>query len=174
MTRLHYQPFWCEENIWHLAGDPAFGPGARHVLLITGAGGHVACWNQRAADAGVPVLWDYHVVLAQVDGRAWRIWDLDSRAGCPVAAGDWLAATFPVRVLVPAEHQPRFLTVPAEEFRREFSSDRAHMRAAGGGWMQPPPPWPAISGGSVPLATYLGRARAGFELAEAVRRWSRR
>ena len=42
---FRHQPFWCEENIWHLAGDPAIGPGERHVLGV--GGGHA----RRAARA---------------------------------------------------------------------------------------------------------------------------
>jgi hypothetical protein len=35
--------------------------------------------------------------------------------------------------------------VPAPLFLRRFASDRSHMRdAAGGGWLQPPPPYPCI------------------------------
>ncbi|MBA3686268.1 MAG: hypothetical protein H0W72_13660 [Planctomycetes bacterium] len=168
-----YQPYWCEENIWHLAGDPAVGDGERVVVFCSGVDGHVACWHQRAAPAGEAVVWDYHVVLA-VGGRGdWRIWDLDSRLGCPLPALTWLAGTFLMPAGLPPRLAPRFLPVPAAAFRGEFASDRAHMRTACGGWQQPPPPWPAITGGGVPMRTYLGRARRGIERDALAVLWSR-
>jgi hypothetical protein len=53
VTTVRHQPFWCEENIWHLAQDPAVAGGERLVLVITGAGGGVACWHQKAGRAPV-------------------------------------------------------------------------------------------------------------------------
>lgn len=159
-----HQPFWCEENIWHLAAHPNPGPGERRVLVITGAGAEVACWEQRAGRPGRPIAWDYHVVLA-VRADTWRIWDLDCRLGAPLAAAAWLRATFPCPERVRAPFQPRFALFTAEAWRSDFGSDRAHMRDADGGWQQPPPPWPAIAGGAFTLADAVSRARAGLDLA---------
>lgn len=167
---MRHQPFWCEENIWHLADDPAVGPGERWVVVLTGASGHVACWNQRAADPGEPVLWDYHVVLAVRSGDGMRIWDLDTRLDCPSPAAAWIAGTFPEPLHVRPAFRPRLQWSPADEFRRAFTSDRSHMRTADGGWQQPPPPWPAIVGGDTSLADYVGRARRGSSL-DAFERW---
>ena len=175
MTPKHYQPFWCEENIWHLAQDPATAgdPAVkeRFVVVITGAGAQVACWQQKAGIAGGPILWDYHVVLA-VHSDGWRIWDLDGRLGCPVAARAWLDATFPFPRLVPARFQPRFALIPADEYVRTFGSDRGHMRAADGSWQQPPPPWPALAGQGMTLTDVITRARHGLDLAAVTERWA--
>lgn len=171
MTTFRYQAFWCEENIWHLAQHSAPAGDERFVLVVVGAKAEVACWNQKAAAAGAPLLWDYHVVLAtRSDG--WRIWDLDGRSGCPVSAATWLGTTFPCPELVPARFQPRFAAIRAAEYIQRFGSDRAHMRDANGSWLHPPPPWPAISGPSLTLADALQQARHGLDLA-AVAAWLR-
>ena len=172
---LAYQPFWCEENIWQLAGAPEVGPGERVVLVITGAGDEVACWQQRTAPVGKPVCWDYHVVLA-VRQQNWVVWDLDTRLGCPVPAEQWLRGTFPSPAAVPALFQPRFGWFPAEMWRSAFTSDRGHMRTGNGGWQQEPPPWPAITGlkegERLLLADAIAQARSGLDLAQLATRWS--
>lgn len=164
MPPILHQPFWCEENIWQLAAHPAPGPGERRVLVLTGAAAEVACWEQRAARPGRPLLWDYHVVLAAHDG-GWRIWDLDTRLGAPLPAADWLRGTFPAPERVRAAYQPRFAVFAAQAWRDGFGSDRAHMRRADGGWQRPPPPWPPPSGQAITLAGALAQARAGLDLA---------
>ena len=162
-----YQPFWCEENIWHLAVHPAPGTGERLVLVITGAGTEVACWNQRAGSPGQPVLWDYHVILA-VRSPVWRIWDLDTSLGSPLPAQTWLHGTFPRPAQVRRTNQPRFAVFTASAWLAGFASDRSHMRRSDGGWQQPPPPWPPIDGLDLTLADAIGQARAGLDLTELV------
>jgi hypothetical protein len=171
VTPRRYQPFWCEENIWHLAQDPATAGDPRFVVVLTGAAAQVACWQQKAGAAGAPILWDYHVVLA-VRTDAWKIWDLDGRLGCPVDAHAWLDATFPYPPLVPARFQPRFGLIPANEYVRTFGSDRAHMRDANGGWQQPPPAWPPIEGHGLTLTEALRRARQGLDLSAVTALWA--
>ena len=96
---LPYQPFYCEENIWQLAQRADLFAGPCEVVVIVGprsASGRneprVACWFQRAAAEGEPVLWDYHVVLAHqpVDGGEVEVWDLDTRLPCPCPASLWM------------------------------------------------------------------------------------
>jgi protein N-terminal glutamine amidohydrolase len=164
--KVFHQPFWCEENIWHLAQHPAAAADERLVLVITGVSDQVACWHQKAGEVGAPVLWDYHVVLAaRARDAEWQIWDLDSRVGFPVAAETWLRSTFPRPEAVPARFQPRFGVFAAEEFVERFGSDRSHMRDASGKWLQAPPPWGAIAGRGLSLSQAVGQARAGLDLA---------
>lgn len=158
-----YQSFWCEENIWQLVQHPAAAAKERLVLVITGAEAQVACWKQKAGNDIDPVLWDYHVVLA-TRGDAWRVWDLDSRLGFPVAAQTWMQKTFPFPERVAPRFQPRFAAIPAEDYLREFGSDRSHMRDVHGKWQQPPPPWTAIDGQGLHLADVIQLARQGLDL----------
>jgi hypothetical protein len=160
-----HQPFWCEENIWHLAQHPAPGDGERLVLVISGAGGEVACWEQRAGRAGRPILWDYHVVLAAQRDDGCRIWDLDSRLGYPLPALTWLHGTFPCPDLVLPAFQPRVAIIPAATWITTFGSDRAHMRRPDGTWQRPPPSWPPIRAGDLSVAAAIQQARAGIDLA---------
>ena len=173
MTHFPYQAFWCEENVWHLAQQPETAGDERLVLVLTGAEGEMACWQQKAGLDGGPIAWDYHVVLA-TRGAGWRVWDLDCLVGCPLPAASWLASTFPHPELVPARFQPRFALFPAAEYVERFSSDRTHMRDAAGEWLKPPPPWDAISGRAsatpLTLADAIAQARHGLDLAAVTAR----
>jgi len=162
-TVILHQPFWCEENIWHLAQHPCLGEGERWVVVLTGQEEEVVCWQQRAADEGAPVMWDYHVVLVNKH-QGCQIWDLDTRLGAPIAAHDWLQGTFPCPTLVRRAFQPRFAVLPAKDYVEQFGSDRAHMRTVDGGWLHPPPLWTAISGQNLTLNQAVKRARGGLDL----------
>jgi hypothetical protein len=141
---FRYHPFYCEENAWWLCAEPALGPGPRHVVFITNRRGSCPLAAQRAAPPGELCWWDYHVVV--LDGGN-RIWDLDTRLGCPVPATAWLRGSFPFAARLPADLAPLFRLVPAHDYRAHFASDRGHMRTATGGWLHPPPPWPPIGAG---------------------------
>mgnify|MGYP000246129574 CR=1 FL=1 len=163
---LPYQPFWCEENAWHLCQDPRVR-GRRYALIVTGDD-NVALWAQRAGPPGQAVAWDYHVlVLAEAEG-AWTAWDPDCVHGPTLPAGQWLAGSFPCPERVPAALQPRFRLVDGDEWVAHLRSDRSHMRDARGGWQRPPPPWPPPGDGGMNLREWLaprgGRGRL-FDLA---------
>lgn len=174
-----HQPFYCEENIWHLAQDPRCGPGYRLVLVIGGTSGRFAMWHQRAASRpDEPIPWDYHVVLLVHHG-GWQVWDLDTTLGTPIPVDTWLAASFPHQERIRPGLHPRFRVLQADAYVALLRSDRSHMRDADGGWLQPPPPWPPPgSGGSNVLAladvkrptpgTVLDRAGLMTYLAAAV------
>lgn len=134
-----YQPFYCEENVWHLARR--FEGRSREVVFISNAGRTCALWNQRPAEAGRPVVWDYHVILLCGSD----VYDLDTRLDFPVPLETWLAGTFPVAV--PEAYAPRFRVVDGDRFLKVFASDRSHMRSEEG-WTAPPPPWPPIGEGT--------------------------
>lgn len=145
---IRYQPYYCEENAYHLCTDPQ-RPELRGrspaALFIRGLGDHCVMWQQGAVAPGEPVFWDYHVVvLAQ---GPWQIWDLDTRLGCPVPATTYLRRSFRPELTLPPELTPRFRLVDAAELARTFASDRSHMRDPDGRFSQPPPPWPAIGAG---------------------------
>lgn len=145
----HDWPFYCEENIWHRCGGALGRREGAGVVFVSNARRSVAIWQQRAAaSASEPVLWDYHVVGLAREAETWRIYDPDSILGVPVAAATYLDAAF--RPLAPSQssYAPRFRWLPAALYRREFCSDRRHMRDATGEWLKPPPPTPCIGQGS--------------------------
>jgi hypothetical protein len=136
---FRHQPYYCEENVWHLSQEPLLAGRPRTVVFIASPMGACPMWNQRAGK-GKPIVWDYHVVLLVAD--PWEVWDLDTTLGLPLPALEYLALSF--HPSVPAPFQPRFRLVDADLFRETFASDRAHMRAPDGGFQKPPPPWPPI------------------------------
>lgn len=145
--KRRYQSCFCEENVWHLAGDADLVDKRRLVVFVSNQDRTCAVWAQRSARApDEPVVWDYHVVLFVEDG-GWRAYDLDSRVplGAPLSA--WVDASFPPGADVAPSYAPRFRVIDADAFRAAFSSDRRHMRDDRGGWRMPPPPWPALGEG---------------------------
>ncbi len=161
-----YQPYYCEENAYHLARHPALA-GRDPAVIFIRAAAECVMWHQRAARAAhEPVLWDYHaVVLAR---RPWEIWDLDSTLGCPVPALVYLQRSFRPELRLRPRHAPRLRVVPAAELAATFASDRSHMRTPDGSFTQPPPAWPPIGppGVASSLERYLayGDPIAGEEL----------
>ncbi|MCB9525801.1 MAG: hypothetical protein H6702_20860 [Myxococcales bacterium] len=141
-----YQPFYCEENAWRLAARLAAAGGAPQLVFISNPLQQVVLFAQRAANAHGYVVWDYHVVV-RADG--W-IHDLDCTAGSPLPLAAWIAASFPHVGQAPPQYDPLFRVVPWAVAQGEFTSDRRHMRAADGAWLQPPPPWPPISRPAAP------------------------
>lgn len=141
---FRYQPFYCEENVWWLCAEPEFASADALVLFIFNGFGRCPFAEQQAAAPGQVIWWDYHVVA--LDHRK-RIWDLDSRLALPMPAADWLDGTFPFAAALPQDIEPRFRSIPCDEYRRDFASDRSHMRGNNGGWQRPTPPWPPIGTG---------------------------
>lgn len=156
-VQFHYQPFYCEENAWWLCAEPTLGPGPRYVIFIANRAGLCPFLGQRAAPPGEIIGWDYHCVV--LDGQV-RIWDLDSRLSLPSPGAAWLAGTLPFGPQLSAELRPWFRLVPADDFRRDFASDRSHMRTPDGRCQHPPPPWPPIGQG-MKLHDYLDLTAGG-------------
>lgn len=144
MSAHRYQPFYCEENVWHLAQDPAYADRERVVAFVTNPRRAVPLWCQRAAPApDQPVLWDYHVVLF-TRGDAWRVLDLDTTIGFDVPFAEYFAATFRI---VTGEFAPWFRLIPAADYVARLATNRSHMRD-GDTYRAPLPPWPAIGEGT--------------------------
>ncbi len=145
MSPRRYQPFYCEENVWHLARDPALAERERVVAFVSNARRLVPLWGQRAAPAPEqPVVWDYHVLLF-ARGAGWRVLDLDTTIGWDVPLAEYFAATFRV---VTGEYAPRFRLIDAEDYVASLATDRSHMLDDAGGYRAPPPEWPAIGEGT--------------------------
>jgi hypothetical protein len=147
-----YQPFYCEENIWHLAHDRLHSPTTGQqdrVVFISNQQRTVALWSQHAASqTGEPVIWDYHVVLLNTEPLTPVIWDLDSILQHPAALPRWWRGTFPLEETCPDHLQPTFRVVDSEHFIDTFSSNRSHMRTdstdADTDFLKPPPAWKPI------------------------------
>ena len=144
----HYWPYYCEENVWHLAATCEV-PGC--AIFVSNALQQVLLLHQRAGEppAGM-VLWDYHVIWAEYDGDACCIRDADStlaESGELIPLEQYVHETFPELQTAFAEFAPRFRVIPAALFLNTFASDRRHMRAGNGDWLQKPPPWPCIGSG---------------------------
>jgi len=147
MSDLAYQPFYCEENVWHLLQHARLARCERWAVWVMAKAGHCPVWRQRAADSDQePIFWDYHVwaLARETASAAWQVWDLDTTLGCPVPLADYLRLAFPYAGRLPRGFEPWFRVVPAEDYVRLFASDRAHMKDRRGHWRHPPPPWPAI------------------------------
>jgi protein N-terminal glutamine amidohydrolase len=154
-----YQPFFCEENVWHLCRDPRLDARSPKALFVSNRDLSCAMWHQRAARRpGAPIVWDYHAVVLAMDPC--EVWDPDTTLGFPTPALSYLTQSF--RAGVPARFAPRFRIVEAADYLRSFSSDRAHMRGRDGRFQRPPPPWaPILNGeGSSNLMHFVDMDRA--------------
>ena len=73
----------------------------------------------------------------------WLVLDFDSTLSFPVRASFYFKETF--RDLGPyQELAPVFRLFSGEEYARDFSSDRSHMRDSFGKWLASPPSWDKI------------------------------
>ena len=143
---LKRQPYYCEENAWHLCQEPFFGDQKRHVVFISNLKRKVPMWNQRAG-CGKPVVWDYHVVVLAENSA--EMWDVDTELGIPIHLFDYLDGSFHPEI--PECYQPCFRLVPSDLFVEVFASDRSHMQRADGSYSKPPPSWPRIGkSGTIP------------------------
>lgn len=144
-----YWPFFCEENVWWLARELESRAGA--AVFISGSEGQVVMTAQRAGTPPDGILcWDYHVVLLRQRDAFWEIVDLDCTdpgAATGLSLTHYARLSFPMLADDWAHCAPRFRIVDASTFVSTFASDRRHMRAADGSWLEPPPPWACIGTG---------------------------
>ena len=128
---FRYTAFFCEENVWWLVQD-LFSRGvdrqAARVLLFSNPQRSIVAMNQRAAEPGGALVWDYHVVLRASLGEQDWIFDFDSRLPFPTPASDSLNATFPAQDRLPGVYRTDVRVIPAAAYLARFCSDRSHMR----------------------------------------------
>jgi hypothetical protein len=146
VSALRYQPFYCEENVFHLCSDPRLSRATLRVVFVSNAERAVALLHQRAARApGEYAVWDYHVFLLARDEGDWSVWDLDTTLDMPTLASAYLERTFEgLSRDATSRFAPRFRVIDAQAFVARFCSDRSHMRTRGGRYLHEPPPWPTI------------------------------
>jgi hypothetical protein len=87
-----YQPYYCEENIWHLCQLEQFKNS--HVIFIASKGDSFPMLNQRVMQNNLtPVLWDYHVILlAQAETN--QILDFDTSLSFNNDVGTYFSNSF--------------------------------------------------------------------------------
>lgn len=162
MIDLPYQPYYCEENAWHLCRTLVglgYPPARLYMVFTFSSGRCVPMRRQRSGDAGAIVCWDYHVFVLEHDPSDAQVWDVESLLGSPVPLSRYLSETFPAQER--PEFRPLFRAIPWSLARFEFSSDRRHMRD-GDGYHHPPPPWPVIgTGHSLPECIDTNPSRFG-------------
>jgi len=149
-----HQPYYCEENVWHLLPH---APASAWALFIRAPEGPVWMTSQRAAERGRVIGWDYHVVVLLNEASP-QIADLDSYADFPCSLDQYLQESFPVEA--PPPSRPWFRPVPKPTYRSELRTDRRHMKRASGSWIHPPPPWPPLTPGKHNLEAWLAFDRA--------------
>lgn len=126
-----YTARFCEENIWWLVRS-LMHEGAdikpMYVLFFSNKEKSILVTNQRAAEAGRPILWDYHVVLqADIEARQW-IFDFDTRLAFPEDLIIYRQKTFPQQAVIPAQYRTWVRSIPAALYVTRFYSDRSHMQ----------------------------------------------
>lgn len=124
-----------------------------YVVLVSSRSRRTSVYLQRLTLEGIPILWDYHVVL--YDAERQLVFDFDSRLPFPCDAAEYMARTFRRTPHLSAEMVPLLRGVATPAFVADFYSDRSHMRDAAGRYVQPPPPWPPPTTGTVALSEYL-------------------
>jgi hypothetical protein len=140
---LDYQAFYCEENVWRLLGRAEFAEKSSWAVIVSNASRDVVLLRQvlgRPADG--LAHWDYHVFAVLAEPIVGRVaLDLDSELPFPCPLGRYLEDTYPAGVQ--RAFAPRFRVIRGEDYLRDFSTDRSHMRRSDGSWIAPPPAWPA-------------------------------
>ena len=159
----HYQAYFCEENIWHLASRMS-----GVVMFISNPQNQFAIWKQKLAEQDGQeelgpiepyILWDYHVVFAHgpkepahfqslieyISQTGCLIHDFDTLLPNPCQASRYLSESFPLhKYSIAMNFQPRFRLIEAKEYVDRFWSDRSHMRNEQQEWSALPPSWPCI------------------------------
>lgn len=137
---LKFQPYFCEENVWHLCQEPLFGDDDVWIIFISNQKRTVATWCQRDAQGDAPVVWDYHVVVAHDNHGALDIWDLNSTLGVPCDWQTYFTVSFRLQDS-DNEFSPTFRVIKRDVFLETFKSDRSHMNPDEVAF----PLWPKIS-----------------------------
>eukprot|EP00727_Mastigamoeba_balamuthi_P006196 m51a1_g2196 hypothetical protein (211) ;mRNA; f:136992-137686 len=143
-----YAYCYCEENVHGLAqrlASTGVAPlSALHALFVSNDHRTVPVFSS----SGLAHVWDYHVVLVQrwPEGSEAVVWDFDADAQVPFPCplGRFAAVCLAHGEDLPASYRRRYRAVPAGVYVATLSSDRSHMRAPDGSWLQPPPQRPAL------------------------------
>ncbi|KAL1925258.1 uncharacterized protein VTP21DRAFT_141 [Calcarisporiella thermophila] len=144
---LTYTPCYCEENIYLLA--KAILPRIEEeseasVVFISNPRKLIPLWSQQKQHSpGLPVLWDYHVILVlRTRSQSW-VYDFDTTLDFPCPLDVYIAEAFRPEVMLPEEFRRKLRVLSAREYGRIFASNRSHM-VKDGEYISPPPSYPPI------------------------------
>jgi hypothetical protein len=157
-------PFFCEENIWHLARsliEQGQDPKSLDVLFLANSRQRIVMAHQKQAAHNRLVMWDYHVVLLSEMNDELYVFDFDTRLGFPCPVEDYFLKSIPAPEILGGRYLPGIRMIPASSYLENFCSDRSHMI----GHLAPEffPGWPMIccqgGGREIFLRDYLDMSR---------------
>jgi hypothetical protein len=125
-----YSPLFCEENIWWLAAnmmESGINEQDLKVLFFSNPHKSILMLNQRAAEKGNLVLWDYHVVLLVDIDQQVDVFDFDTRLSFPSDLKTYMLNSFPDQASLLQQYRSWVRTIPVASFIVHFYSDRSHM-----------------------------------------------
>ena len=145
-----YTPFYCEENIWHLAASRAWDEA--WVIFLSNADRQIPLWMQRASShPSKPIVWDYHVILLEKTDARYLVWDLDTYLPCPSNANEYAQRSILPSAPLEDKWRIQFRMIEHQVYLEHFSSDRSHMKdPQSGTWIREPPTWDCIQSSSSP------------------------
>ncbi len=130
------------------------------ALIITNPNRKVALFNQKlspiSTEINHPVIWDYHVIMLAEICQKYYIFDFDTRLTFITPVQEYLQKTFVSPGKLPQEFIPYIHKIPAENYLKQFYSDRTHMKDQIDS--SEFPAWPIINADKkncIPLADYL-------------------
>ena len=142
-----YQPYYCEENIWKLCKQ--INSPESKVIFITNHQNAFIMKNQIGAKLSpemgpIPfIIWDYHVILMTRENESWIIYDPNSSLDWRISLSAYIKYSFYDDA--PASFKPSFRLIEGDDYLKNFSSDRRHMKNDCGNWLKAPPEWPLIN-----------------------------
>jgi hypothetical protein len=126
-----YTAQFCEENTWWLAKtlkEEGVDTAAMQVLLFSNPWKQIVMLNQKAAEQGQAIAWDYHVVLKLHHEGKDQVLDFDSLLPFPCDYDRYMKHSFPDQGVLPERYRSWVRVIPAEDYLKHFYSDRSHMR----------------------------------------------
>ncbi|KAM9737365.1 protein N-terminal glutamine amidohydrolase [Menidia menidia] len=144
-----YTSCYCEENVWKLCeyvrAERTAPLEQLFVVFISNDNRMVPLWKQKSGRGGQPVIWDYHVILIQIDPQSDSlVYDLDSELSFPCSLQLYATQALRSDRSIKPEYHRKLRVVPADSFLLNFASDRSHMKNPDGSWKMPPPTYPPI------------------------------
>jgi hypothetical protein len=133
-----YTKCYCEENIYRLASF--LNIPKSFVCFISNSHKTVPFWCQKSQQhPSVPVVWDYHVILLEKQGRECNIYDFDTTLSFPCRAKEYLSKSLLInQIKLDPTYQRKYRIIESEVYLKHFASDRSHMKTETG-WLAEPP-----------------------------------